>query len=143
MSKNKAVGFTGSRKGMTRLQHGALHAYLLKCKKKGLTEFHYGDCIGSDEEAAWTASLMGFKLHSHPCTLENQRAHTELKLDVAKIYPQLDPLKRNHVIVDSVIEMYATPSEAQEVLRSGTWATIRYAQKKDIPVTIIEPLVTR
>ena len=54
----------------------------------------------------------------------------------------LDPrpyLARNRDIVDASDLMLACPAEQQEVLRSGTWATIRYALKRDKHLIVIHP----
>lgn len=53
--------------------------------------------------------------------------------------PIKPPLVRNHDIVDSTELLIACPKEQVEVLRSGTWATIRYARKKEITVWLIDP----
>ena len=52
--------------------------------------------------------------------------------------PPKDYLDRNHDIVDQTDLLIATPKENTEVLRSGTWATIRYAKKINKPTWIIE-----
>jgi len=46
---------------------------------------------------------------------------------------------RNHKMVDSAGVLLATPKEDHEVLRSGTWATIRYAYKKNKQVVLVWP----
>jgi hypothetical protein len=54
----------------------------------------------------------------------------------------MDPkpyLVRNHDMVDQSEFLIGTPGEEQEVLRSGTWATIRYARKLKRPILIILP----
>ena len=46
-------------------------------------------------------------------------------------------LQRNHNIVNECDMLVAFPSTSNEVLRSGTWSTIRYAKKAKKPVEII------
>jgi len=41
--------------------------------------------------------------------------------------------------VDETEWLWAIPGEFKEVLRSGTWSTIRYARKKGKKVLIIWP----
>jgi hypothetical protein len=49
------------------------------------------------------------------------------------------PLVRNKIIVDRSELLIATPFHEKEILRSGTWMTIRYARSKVIPVLFIWP----
>jgi len=53
--------------------------------------------------------------------------------------PEADYLARNHFIVAYSEELVAAPKSNKEELRSGTWATIRYARKRKRMVTIIYP----
>jgi hypothetical protein len=48
-------------------------------------------------------------------------------------------LVRNHEIVDDSQVLIAAPKEFTEQLRSGTWATIRYARKIGRTVRIVFP----
>jgi hypothetical protein len=50
-----------------------------------------------------------------------------------------DPLIRNRLIAARCDALLATPAEPDEVLRSGTWSTIRYARKEGKPITLILP----
>jgi len=50
-----------------------------------------------------------------------------------------DYLVRNQDIVNECDVLVATPKENNEVLRSGTWATIRRATKAKKPVLIVNP----
>ncbi len=101
------------------------------------SEFHHGDCIGADKEA----HEMVREFHpeclivGHPPSNQIKRAGT--LCDIFR--PALPYLDRNHAIVDAVSVLIAAPKDPSEQLRSGTWATIRYARGK-IPVHIL-PLV--
>ena len=53
--------------------------------------------------------------------------------------PELPPLVRNHKIVGAVHLLIATPKTDKEELRSGTWATIRYAKKVRLSTCIVYP----
>jgi predicted Rossmann fold nucleotide-binding protein DprA/Smf involved in DNA uptake len=55
------------------------------------------------------------------------------------MHPPRSFLERNHDIVDASEVLVAIPKETEEVLRSGTWATIRYAHKLRRRVMIIYP----
>ena len=137
------VGFSGTQVGTTDEQLAAVVEYLKEIKHRyqhhklralfafGDFEFHFGDCIGADEEVAEEAYKLGYNLHVHPSTLTKKRAfvNKRLRIDVVNYDPK-PPLNRNHDIVDAVKYFIATPKEQKEVLRSGTWATIRYAKKR-------------
>ncbi len=125
------VGFTGSREGMTQKQKEAFIDFI---SKHTITEFHHGDCMGADAQAH---QMVHAKIPtiSHPPTDQKLRAFTENAVTKApKEY-----LVRNHDIVDESDVLIATPKTATEELRSGTWATIRYAQKQDKCIIILAP----
>jgi len=48
-------------------------------------------------------------------------------------------LERNHNIVDESELLIACPKSKEEELRSGTWATVRYARKKGVRIILIYP----
>jgi hypothetical protein len=48
-------------------------------------------------------------------------------------------LERNDLIAMDCGRLLACPYELEEQLRSGTWATIRYARRYQRPITIIFP----
>lgn len=133
------VGFTGTQQGMTIEQKRKL-AKLIDGYKNGkaiIQEFHHGDCVGADEEADFIALSIMIPRVVHPPIEEKKRAFCrggDIIFRVTKPY-----LERNHDIVDETDCLIATPKEDVEQLRSGTWATIRYARKKHKPVFIILP----
>lgn len=52
-------------------------------------------------------------------------------------WTEMHPLKRNSVLVDMGHDaLEAFPLRRPEILRSGTWATVRYARRTGVPVTI-------
>jgi hypothetical protein len=55
------------------------------------------------------------------------------------VYPEKEYIERNHNIVDNTDMLIAFPSTKTEILKSGTWATIRYARKKGKKIIIIDP----
>lgn len=120
------VGFTGTQAGMTEYQKDAVLA-LLRDLDGDLFEFHHGDCVGADAQAAQIAKTLGFKIVAHPPLNNYKRAF--FKSD--ETLPAKAYLDRNHDIVDAAEIMLATPKEFDEQLRSGTWATIRYSKKKN------------
>ena len=82
-------------------------------------EFRHGVCVGSDLQAAAIAVSLGYHEARFPAGS--------------------NPLARNRIIVDGSQLMFATPNQPREVLRSGTWATIRYANKTYTPGITIWP----
>lgn len=119
------VGFTGTQQGVSKERLANLRLQLTKLRSVGYTVFIHGGCIGADEQAARLARRLGFKTHCYPGTAGIKRADTEDDY-VAQIKPFLD---RNRGIVNASTVMIAMPKTSEEELRSGTWATIRYARK--------------
>lgn len=106
--------------------------YLLQDLPVG--EFHHGDCIGADFEAAHIARKLGYTIVCHPPTIDAKREF--FPSDVT--FPALPYLARNKAIVNATEVLFAAPKETEEVIRSGTWATVRYARKVGKPVYILE-----
>lgn len=121
------VGVTATRKGLTPQQKEKARYSIMP-----MDELHHGDCTGGDEDIHNLAREIGVrppsgKIVAHPCTLSDQRAHT----DADEVREPKAPIPRNHDIVDEVEKMLAFPSSRVEQMRgSGTWATMRYAAKK-------------
>lgn len=135
------IGFTGTQLGMTSWQIDRVDEWLTDCaawcKRTGKRPvFRHGDCIGADLQAAGTARLRGFYVIAHPCTIESKRGWS---LDNHQVRIPKAPLDRNHDIVNASDYLLATPKEDFEVLRSGTWATIRFARKIGLFVHVVYP----
>lgn len=134
------VAITGSRHGLRTPQETRLID--LFCSTR-ISEFHYGDCRGVDEQALWLWVQCGSGVaHSHPATLnpewdEKWRAHTALfeELGIVEHEPK-HPLERNRDMVNACDALWAFPEN--DLGHGGTWYTIRYALDNDVPVTIVE-----
>ena len=126
------VGFTGTQSGMSQKQLQQLRDLLSKYDNSD--EFHHGDCIGADSEAHDVAR--GFSVCScvYPPSNCKKRAYKKGQYT----YTPKDYISRNHNIVNAVQLLIAAPRRNEEELRSGTWATIRYARKVNVPVIIME-----
>jgi hypothetical protein len=98
-------------------------------------EFHMGLCIGADIQAATIARELGYRIVGHPPT--NQRKMGKFQCDEFRIPAEY--LVRNRAIVLDTEVLVATPKEATESLRSGTWATVRYARTQKRNILIILP----
>jgi hypothetical protein len=141
------IGFTGIRNGMTPPQKHRFVELIdarLKLIPHILVNFVHGGAIGADEEADELFSdiiynnSMSYNIIVWPAS-EARWRYWRKKHVTHTIMPPEDPLVRNRKIVDQVEQMYATPAEMSEVLRSGTWATIRYTKSQDKALTIIFP----
>lgn len=136
------IGFTGTQKGMTARQFYWLSKTLIKlASSETLTKAHHGDCIGADDEFHFLLCLdeafmwKNVIIEIHPSTIESKRAFN--KADI--IHDPKAPLERNKNIVDASDLLIATPKEKEEVLRSGTWSTIRHVRKLKKEIIIIYP----
>lgn len=129
------LGFTGTQRGMSERQLQKLQNLLEGFHRQGYRCFHHGDCVGADEEAAELARDIGYGLVCHPPVEPRKRAFVPSDFE----HEPRTYLLRNHDIVKSVRKMIAAPGEHNEVLRSGTWATIRYTHKLHRSVTMVLP----
>lgn len=135
------IGFTGTHRGMTKEQKAAVFMWLGGFWMSHVPfEFHHGMCVGADEQAADLAFNLRSKIVAHPGMNKDGRVwlrspfnHNDLVL------PQKHFLDRNHDIVDVCDTLIATPGEAVEQVRSGTWATIRYARKIGRKMYVVAP----
>ncbi len=127
------LGFTGTQQGMTSRQILRIESW----KDVFIARFerlHEGDCIGADERMVDI-----FRDHmiiiAHPPINEDKRAFAWYD----EIREPKEDIPRNHDIVDESGLLIATPKEPEEVVRSGTWATVRYAANVGVRAIIIAP----
>ncbi len=112
------VGFTGTRKGMSESQKRQLVLVLRYFyRTHETTEFHHGAADGADQEAVLLAVGVGYTSVPHPAGA--------------------DPLERNRDIAEACDVLIAAPVKDTEELRSGTWATVRYARHERKPVVML------
>lgn len=122
------IGFTGTRKGMSQTQKDnfgwmlAVYVHADAHVDQGMqTQLHHGAAQGADRQAAAIAKL-----------------HLQNWIQNIKVHPAgADPLRRNRDIVAACDILIAAPETDKEELRSGTWATVRYARAKGIPVVML------
>jgi len=129
---SRKVGFTGTHKGACLAQLEELSARLQALKAEGFDELHHGMCIGADEQAARIAKVIGFRLVAHPGLAKDPtnlmyRSEYDGNDEVREPKPFIE---RDHDIVDETEVMLATPLTHEEIARSGTWTTVRYARKQ-------------
>jgi hypothetical protein len=98
--------------------------------------FHHGMCVGADDEAAEDAAELGYWTIAWPGAERPDLRHTRVSNDYRGVLPNLE---RNKIIAQTVEVMTFTPKQETEVLRSGTWATVRYARAAGTTAYIVQP----
>jgi hypothetical protein len=142
---SKKLGFTGTRSGMTDEQESAFERILNHHRP---SEAHHGDCVGADhdfyllllalrtegdsEVMSWSRNC---KLVLHPPDKKYNRAFCGWD----ECRPPAPYLVRDHEMVDEIDVLLACPKNDQEQLRSGTWATVRYARQQRKHIIIVWP----
>lgn len=145
-----SVGFTGTRKGMNSRQVDQLAVMLNalvdpRSYDQGGSQnpFHFGGAHGADLQARKIAKPLGYGIEWHPAPGVDlgklvQLGYDDLDVLMAERWHEVfPPLVRNHHIVNAVSVLLAAPHTDIEELRSGTWATIRYARTKGIPIVML------
>lgn len=131
------IGFTGTQNGMTKEQSQKFDSFL--ASTDGMI-FRHGGCIGADEQAHYITLDTGLKIIVHPGVNKNGvAAKRGTFVGAHEILEEKFYLDRNKDIVNNADMMIATPAEFEEQERGGTWSTIRYARRVDIPLAIILP----
>lgn len=130
------AGFTGTREKLTPEQFAALRTFLLILRPfRG----DHGDCVGAD-----TVFHMILREYEAPVTLHPPNK-TEFRAYVwtsptcgDEVCVEKGYLERNEDIVRDSDFLIACP-EGPEVLRSGTWSTVRFARKRHKTIVIVWP----
>lgn len=125
------IGITGTREGMTEGQMLAVGRFL----EQHSGEFHHGDCVGVDVQAARIAHALGYKTISHPPKDQSLRAGHQS----SSILAPLGYLERDRKIVESVEILLVVPKEKEWQPKGGTWYTHDYAKKKGVPIVMFYP----
>jgi hypothetical protein len=140
--KGPVIGFTGTKQGMTSLQksqiRSIMESYRESASDASIIEFHHGDCIGSDAQADEIAREFGFKMVIHPPVNPVARAFCDSR-GPSELREPLEYLARDKQIAWECFILLGTPRSANEEVRSGTWATIRYARKLKRSILIVQP----
>jgi len=140
MSEVVHVGFTGTRLGLSSKQRHALRTVLAELRNSGAIWFHHGDCIGADEQAHTSAKAIGYNVHVHPPASSKYRADCPRDATDRVELPASYTV-RNQAIVDTCAMLIACPQQwplnPRPFYRSGTWSTVRKAERKGIPRVII------
>lgn len=118
------IGFTGTREGMNDAQLAQLDRVLrwLGPSRHAPPTFHYGThgtvALHADAAAARLAVAQGYRLQPWHAV-----RGTELRRDRAQ--------------VAAIEVLIAAPATDVEQPRSGTWATVRYARARKLPIILL------
>lgn len=124
------VGFTGTREGLSQAQ-----LEKLKGRQWGrCVEAHHGDCVGADARFHDLMLAREVPIVVHPPKNPSMRANCL----GGKRLPEKGYRERNMDIVKSANILVACPlGPEHQYPRSGTWSTIRMAQRLRLQTLII------
>lgn len=127
------IGFTGTRQGMSQYQK---EQFVIKLYELDITEFHHGDCIGADSDAHDIVRefFPNVTIIIHP----PERKTTQAFRDGDLWHPPKPYIVRDKDIVRDCDYLIGAPLDNIEVIRSGTWTTIRYARRVNRLHTVLE-----
>lgn len=119
------IGFTGTRQGMSKAQLDQFEVLMRVLQSAGRVssapfEFHHGNADGADTQARYTAVVL-FDFEDVPHEIKRGDS----------------PLVRDREIANVCDILIAAPLTDKEELRSGTWATVRYARDAGKPVIML------
>ena len=133
------VSFTGTQFGMSPWQSYLVSKWLEEHGHQA-SLFAHGCCCGADIEFHRMVRRMvgkGAYIAVYPSTAKTR---APIPPDANFVADPKPPLERDRDIVNAGNNLLlATPKQQHEVLRSGTWTTIRYAWRKRIKVEIYYP----
>lgn len=135
------LGFTGTRAGMTPAQRFKVRSLTHRLNPKRV---HHGACVGADAEFHEIVRELSSAIVLYPAFHIGHKYRAKCAggiIDSRFVdrFPLPDPLQRNRIIVAESSALIAAPSTMSEVLRSGTWATVRYARQHGIKIIIVWP----
>lgn len=134
------IGITGTREGMNAMQKQKVYDLLdqlnCECRMRDVQpEFHHGDCVGVDVEAAEIAASLGYIVIAHPGPKGDLQAGH--KSD--EIRPNFTHFKRNRNIVDETDVLIVVPLQSEWQPKGGTWYTHDYAVKNGKSLMVFYP----
>lgn len=127
------LGFTGTQAGMSVLQRSTVLSLVRTLRVDVVI---HGDCVGADADMHSIARECCCRVEVYPSMLVKKRAYCEGD----EVYPAMQPLLRNQTIVERCHILLATPREVDMQMRSGTWATVRYALRNKRRLIVVAPL---
>jgi hypothetical protein len=142
VKKLTSVGFSGTQAGMTEAQKRMVRNLVGELWPSNV---HHGDCVGADEEFhnIVLEELPDCMIHIHPGTDGNRempkRAYCLGPIDRVRIYEPKPYLMRNIDLVRQSEALIAAPQQSKPVMRSGTWTTVRKANRYGKVLYVILP----
>lgn len=129
-----SIGFTGTRHGMTAAQRRAVASII---DEAGVVTAHHGDCVGADADfhELVRRDSSGNRIVGHLPVNESDRAFCQFD----EVREPLPYMRRNAEIVKAADVMIATPYEAEQQPRGGTWRTVEMARKAKKPLALVLP----
>lgn len=122
--KIEHLTFTGTQNGMTLEQFIAVAENLAAL---GPETVHHGGCIGADEQLHWLIVNFFPAIQVHVHKGDNPKKQAVLAYRPTDLVTSAKPnLTRNRDMVEVSGWVLGAPA-GEERLRSGTWATLRYA----------------
>lgn len=135
------IGFTGTRKGMSRAQQVTLRDIL--SQYSGLDTLHHGDCVGSDAQADSIAHKLSLLRCIHPPSETKYRAYCTVPNGAIGVLKPRPYLVRDRNIAVHSDFLIVTPKESympRSTRGSGTWYTAIYMKLSlSKPVKVIWP----
>ncbi len=134
-----AVGYTGTRVGMSPEQFANVTAIVLSLARVGHSTVlaHHGDCVGGDaqfHEIVRARAPRGGHITIHPGPVSDVANQAGCVGDERR--SPKSHLRRNDDIVDEAHLMIAAPLDEMTPSLGGTWRTILYARKIARPLVI-------
>lgn len=130
------AGFTGTRRKITDIQRTLTRLIVAKIRPEHV---HHGCCIGGDEMFHEVCEPFGMTRWLHRPLLRTYEAKLVFNPATDMRLERLPYADRNQEIIGCSGVLIATPKEKVEILRSGTWMTIRFARMARRPAYIIFP----
>lgn len=134
-SRRGVIAFTGTRRELPGPQRDALREELVRRKAAGCHTLLHGDCVGADAAAHELATELMIEVHIFPPDKGGLRAMCR---GAAHTHEPRAYLVRNRLMVDRAEILIACPFGG-ESSRSGVWATVRYARKKNLLIVCVAP----
>lgn len=130
----RVLGFTGtSKRPPTPVQIAVLDELLDEFWARGYRTLVHGEARNADTIANDMARAKGWHTYGRPANISDHRCEVDDRAEPRR------PLDRDWDIAEDSNTLVAMPANEKEEVRSGTWATVRYARKLLAPIVIIKP----
>lgn len=136
MKPEIVLGVTGTRNEPTREQRNSIRDIIDRYSFR--SKMHHGCCVGVDAYITVLCRLRSWTIVAHPPI--NRAYFSSISYNSSDIKLQDEEyLVRNQIIVIDTNMLLAVPETEEEVVRSGTWSTVRFARTLAHPILIVWP----